>query len=123
VQRAPLADHYFYTGRVKFNEKAFAEAHAAFERLLPNAEGLDLVLLRGLAELSLAFELIRGRRMLDPGYLALQAARAALEEVPVSELQGIQLGPLRAAIAAWLDYLHTLGDTGLRASPPPLPQI
>lgn len=119
-----LSSHYFFTGRVKFNEGSFQEAHAAFERLTKEAEGLQRQLLEALATLSLGFELVRRRRMLDAGYVRLQEAAELLARVPLTELRGIELRPVKDAVQAWLVHLDELGTVeGRRPTAPPLPKL
>ncbi len=119
-----MASHHFFTGRIKFNEGAYQEAHGAFERLVDQAEGLERQLMDALATLSVGFELVRRRRMLDAGYVRLHEAGEKLARIPLTELKGVELRPIKEAVQAWLVHLDELGTVrGRRPVAPRVPEI
>ena len=124
AKESALFDHYFYTGRVKFNEARFLDAHKAFERMLPQAEGLQERLICALVHLSVGFELIHSQRMIDPGYLQLHDAADHLAQIPLTHHMGIDLRSLKQSLAEWITHLEELGTRpGLRPVAPRLPEI
>ncbi|MBM4318485.1 MAG: DUF309 domain-containing protein [Deltaproteobacteria bacterium] len=116
-----MFDHHLFTGRVKFNEGRFFEAMQAFEKLLDGGPGgLDRHLVEGLLHLATGFELLCGRRMIDPAWVQLQEAAQALAQIPLATHLGIPVRAVKDQLATWLEHLACLGQQpGGQTSPPP----
>jgi len=114
-----LADHYLYTGRNQFNDRQYFAAEQSFAKLVDGASGLEQRLVGALRTLAAAFELLRGRRMLDPARLALADAVTQLDAIPLGEVLGLDVRRLKDELACWVTHLGPVGSIGHRPPPPP----
>ncbi len=107
----------FKEGLALFNAGQFFQAHEAWEELWLSESGPEKMFLQGLIQMAAAFHHhFRGNRRGETSLLA--AAMARLGRFPDGH-RGLDLGRLRAEVAAW-SKLADDGETGEARRPPRL---
>ena len=99
----------FAKGVAQFNERLFFECHDTLEEIWSGVRGPSRDFFQGLIQVAVGFHHLGNHNR--PGAIAvLRRALGRLERYP-PRYAGVELAPLRDALAGWLAGLESAGDT------------